>query len=68
MNLIQYVIVRSDLIKCLKWNIGALIAQACHAVTAVNHLNQDDAETQEYLKNLDSMHKCVLQVRKNFGF
>jgi hypothetical protein len=62
MSLIQYIIVRSDLIKSLKWNIGALIAQACHAVTAVNHLNHEDPETQEYLKNLDSMHKCVLQV------
>lgn len=66
MNLIQYIIIRSDLIKNLKWNIGALIAQACHAVTAVNHLNQNDSDTQEYLNNLDSMHKCVLQVSEFF--
>lgn len=36
MVLIQYVIVRSDLMKVLKWNIGAVITQCCHAVAAVS--------------------------------
>lgn len=92
MTLIQYVIVRGDLMKVLKWNIGkykfyvwlqstnqlsttiyivicysfkgAVITQCCHAVAAVNQLTKDDELTKSYLseQNLDSMHKCVLQV------
>jgi peptidyl-tRNA hydrolase len=64
MTLIQYIIVRSDLIKTLKWNIGALIAQACHAVATVNELNKDDELTRQYLhpENIYKMHKCVLAV------
>lgn len=61
-GIVQYVIVRGDLIKELKWPIGALIAQACHAVTATTHLFYDDPHTQEYLKDLDNMHKVVLEA------
>lgn len=64
MTLIQYVIVRADLMKVLKWNIGAVITQACHAVAAVNEITKTDELTQKYLstENLDGMHKCVLAV------
>ena len=60
---VQYVIVRGDLLKALKWPVGAVIAQACHACSAVMHLYHDDPSTVEYVKNLDSMHKIVLEVR-----
>ena len=42
--------------------------QACHACTAVNVLFHSDANTQNYLKDLDNMHKIVLEVciKKNF--
>lgn len=56
--LVQYVVVRRD----LKWPVGALIAQACHAVSAVIHLFHEDPQTQEYLKDLDNMHKVVLEA------
>ncbi|XP_066993823.2 putative peptidyl-tRNA hydrolase PTRHD1 isoform X2 [Anabrus simplex] len=59
-NLVQYVVMRGDLAK--KWNVGALIAQACHACCAVTHLFHEDPYTQEYLKDLDSMHKVVLEA------
>lgn len=36
MPLMQYIVVRSDLIKVLKWNMGAIIAQCCHGVAAVS--------------------------------
>lgn len=65
MTLIQYVIVRADLMKVLKWPIGAVITQACHAVAAVNEMHRNDDElTKDYLSpaNLDRMHKCVLAV------
>lgn len=64
MTLIQYVIVRADLMKVLKWNIGAVITQACHAVAAVNEVTKSDELTRQYLspENLDQMHKCVLAV------
>lgn len=61
-GIVQYVVVRSDLIKELKWPVGAVIAQACHAVTAVTHLFYEDEHTQEYLKDLENMHKVVLEA------
>ncbi|KAK9884627.1 hypothetical protein WA026_007467 [Henosepilachna vigintioctopunctata] len=61
-SIVQYVIVRSDLIKELRWPVGAIIAQACHAVTAVTHLYCDDEHMKKYLDDLDNMHKIVLEV------
>ncbi|XP_056644877.1 putative peptidyl-tRNA hydrolase PTRHD1 [Diorhabda sublineata] len=61
-NIVQYVVVRSDLIKSLEWPVGAVIAQACHAVTAVTHLFYVDEHTQRYLEDLDNMHKVVLEA------
>ncbi|VVC88269.1 unnamed protein product [Leptidea sinapis] len=59
---VQYILLRSDLMKDLGWTIGALVAQACHASTAVLHIFKDDKNTIEYLNNLDNMHKVVLEV------
>jgi len=61
-HLIQYVIVRSDLKTALQWPLGALIAQACHACTAVTHLFYQDPNMQTYLNDLDRMHKVVLEI------
>ena len=60
--IVQYVVVRSDLLKSLKWPIGAVLAQACHASSAAIHLHYSDEYTQAYLAELDSMHKVVLDV------
>ncbi len=62
-RLVQYVVVRSDLVHQLSWPLGAVITQACHAATAAIHLHYGDADTQRYLAELDSMHKVVLAVR-----
>ncbi|CAG9122629.1 unnamed protein product [Plutella xylostella] len=61
-TVVQYVLLRSDLLKELGWSIGALVAQACHASTAVLHLHKDDDVTIQYLNDLDNMHKVVLEV------
>ncbi|XP_046435690.1 putative peptidyl-tRNA hydrolase PTRHD1 isoform X1 [Neodiprion fabricii] len=61
-QLIQYVVVRQDLIKTMSWSVGAVIAQACHACSAVTHLFHDDIHTRAYLADLDNMHKVVLQA------
>lgn len=61
--LVQYVVVRTDLLLNLSWSVGAVISQACHAATAVIHLHYRDPDTQQYLAELDSMHKVVLGVR-----
>jgi TFIIF-interacting CTD phosphatase-like protein len=42
--------------------VGSVIAQACHACCAVTYLFQNDPVTQEYLKNLENMHKVVLEA------
>lgn len=59
-NLVQYIAVRRDLAD--KWPLGAIIAQACHASSAALHIFKDDASTQQYLEDVDRMHKVVLQV------
>lgn len=61
-KLVQYVVVRSDLSKSMQWPLGAVIAQSCHACTAVIHNFYNDEYTQKYLADLDNMHKVVLEV------
>ncbi|XP_013099917.1 putative peptidyl-tRNA hydrolase PTRHD1 [Stomoxys calcitrans] len=61
--IVQYIIVRSDLKSVLGWPLGAVIAQCCHAATAVMHLYREDEITQKYLEDLDRMHKVVLGVK-----
>lgn len=62
-QLVQYVIVRGDLLRLLSWPTGAVIAQACHASTAVLCTYRNDPHTIEYTSELDHMHKVVLEVR-----
>ncbi|KAL3205513.1 hypothetical protein MRX96_040803 [Rhipicephalus microplus] len=57
---VQYVVVRSDLLTDLSWPIGAVVAQACHACTAVLHIFRNDPNTVAYTENVDDMHKVVL--------
>ncbi|XP_043918327.1 putative peptidyl-tRNA hydrolase PTRHD1 isoform X1 [Protopterus annectens] len=61
-RLIQYVVIRGDLHKALSWPLGAVITQACHAATAAIHLYYSDQSTVDYLRELDSMHKVVLEA------
>lgn len=59
--LVQYIAVRGDLVD--KWPMGAIIAQACHASAAVLHLFREDANTVQYLEDIEHMHKVVLKVQ-----
>lgn len=61
--LVQFVIVRRDLMKDLAWPTGSVMAQACHACLAVTWENRDDNDVKAYLANLDSMHKVVKEVK-----
>lgn len=40
----------------------SVMTQACHAATAILHITREDKNTQEYLADLDNMHKVVLEV------
>lgn len=60
-NLVQYIVVRKDLLKS-GWPTGALITQACHACVAVIHQFYDKEDTQKYLGDVDRMHKVTLEV------
>ncbi|XP_067618382.1 putative peptidyl-tRNA hydrolase PTRHD1 [Eurosta solidaginis] len=62
-NIVQYIIVRSDLRTALEWPMGAVIAQCCHATAAIMHLYSNDEDTVAYLKDLDNMHKVVLEAK-----
>lgn len=61
-RIVQYVIVRGDLSKSLQWPLGAVIAQCCHATTAICNETVNDTETKEYFNDMDNMHKVVLEV------
>ena len=56
-TIVQYVILRRDLLKVYDWPIGALITQACHASSAALHLFYKHEDTQTYLNDIDNMHK-----------
>lgn len=62
-TIVQYIVVRGDLRSALNWPLGAVIAQCCHATAAVMSLHAEDEETQAYLKDLDNMHKVVLEAK-----
>lgn len=66
-GIVQYVVMRGDLARAMGWPLGAVVAQACHACTAVTHLFYDDAHTQAYLADLDNMRKVVLEVSMRFA-
>lgn len=57
-TIVQYIVLRKD----LKWPLGALITQCCHASTSAIHLYNSDTQTQQYLNDLDRMHKIVLGI------
>ena len=61
-KLVQYVAIRKDLSSSLSWPAGAVIAQACHACTAVIVSFKDDPYSVEYTQELDRMHKVVVEV------
>ena len=61
-KLVQYVAIRRDLSSSLSWPAGAVIAQACHACTAVIVSYKDDPYSVEYTQELDRMHKVVVEV------
>ena len=62
-TIVQFVVIRKDLLKTLEWPTGSVVAQACHACTAVIWTNQQDPCVQEYLSaaNVESMHKVLAQ-------
>ncbi|KAG0039415.1 peptidyl-tRNA hydrolase domain-containing protein 1 [Podila clonocystis] len=61
--LTMFIVIRKDLIKALGWSTGSVIAQACHASTAVLHKTSELHDTREYLADLSNMHKVVLEVK-----
>lgn len=63
MSLTIFVIVRRDLLKELQWPVGAVISQACHAVSAVLWSYRDHPATIEYMADMDRMHKVTLEVK-----
>lgn len=60
--IVQYIILRRDLKKMKNYNDGAIIAQACHASTAILYKTIDDEITKLYLNDLDRMHKIILNL------
>ena len=61
-QLVQYIALRGDLLRVQRWPVGALVAQGCHASTAVLHMYRDHGNVVQYLSDLDHMHKVVLEV------
>ncbi|VDO09128.1 unnamed protein product [Rodentolepis nana] len=61
-NLVQYIIVRTDLKASLSWSVGSIIAQACHASTAALYKYNEVEDTKAYVSDLDNMTKVILGV------
>jgi|LauGreDrversion4_2_1035121.scaffolds.fasta_scaffold24882_4 peptidyl-tRNA hydrolase len=64
-KIVQYVIMRRDLIKTKKsqsFSTGAYIAQACHASTAALHIFASSENTHIFLNDIEDMTVCVLGV------
>lgn len=59
---VQYILLRRDMKKMKNYNDGAIIAQACHASSAVLFRTLDDELTKAYFSDLDRMHKIILGV------
>lgn len=63
MNIVvQYILIRRDLKKMKNYNDGAIIAQACHASSAILFKTYDNELTKVYLNDTDRMHKIILAV------
>lgn len=64
-TLVMYVVMRSDLIKSHRWNVGGLISNGSHACLAVIMSNLADADVQRYTAPdaADQMHKVVLAAK-----
>lgn len=58
--LIQYIIVIKAAIK--GFSKGAISANVAHASVACLHRNSESINVKLYLKDLDSMRKCVLEI------
>lgn len=66
--IVQYVVVRKDLSKSLKWTTGPIMAQACHASCAALWLSRGSHLTQAYCSEdaIDDMTKVMMEI-KNEG-
>ena len=66
--IVQYVVVRKDLSKSLKWTTGPIMAQACHASCAALWLSRGSRLTQAYCSEdaIDDMTKVMMEI-KNEG-
>jgi len=60
---VQFVVVRRDLLKTMEWPVGSVIAQACHACTAATVAHLDDAHVRAYLADVDHMRKVVKECK-----
>ncbi|KAJ1875322.1 hypothetical protein LPJ57_004699 [Coemansia sp. RSA 486] len=54
---------RKDLQKVLNWPLGSIVAQGCHATTAMIWKHRDDERVKSYTANLESMHKVTLETK-----
>ena len=62
-TLVQFIILRRDLLKTMEWPVGSVIAQACHACTAATVAHLDDAHVRAYLADVDHMRKVVKECK-----
>ena len=63
-TLVQYIVMRSDLVKQHKWNAGGLIANGSHAAVAAIADSWHDSDVQQYVTGAHGkqMHTVVLQA------
>ena len=57
-TIVQYILIRGDLLLKEAWPMGAVLAQACHAATAAIHL---------FYRNINHWKKTRYMKFKNFN-
>ena len=61
-TIVQYILIRGDLLLKEAWPMGAVLAQACHAATAAIHLFHRNKNHRNKIYKLDSQKLGIAQV------
>ena len=64
-ELYQFIVLRKDLGRALRWPLGALAAQCAHAAVSAVWTYADREDTREYCskENMANMRKVVLEIK-----
>ena len=60
--IVQWIVLRKDLLDDLHWPRGSVVAQACHSSLAAIWAFKEEESTILYMGDIANMHKVVLET------